>query len=140
MRVVRRGDDDELNLRNRQQIINTAHNARVRIQLCRPVAAALHNRGKPQARDRMNHRRVKRASCQAKPDKSDIDHCSQEPSKFAEERTRICVRDVPCLAFNSKLPPEYRGGGWLGADTGRRWWQVMRSSDMVLPHSTRAPT
>src|SRR6266404_1802337 len=105
MRVVRRGDDDELNLRNRQQIINTAHNARVRIQLCRPVAAALHNRGKPQARDRMNHRRVKRASCQAKPDKSDIDHCSQEPSKFAEERTRICVRDVTCLAFNSKLPP-----------------------------------
>src|SRR6202007_2778496 len=109
MRVVRRGDDAQLNLKNRQQLINAAHNARVRIELCCLVAAALDNCGKPQARDSMNHGRVKRAPCQAKSDESNVDHCRQEPPKFAG-RAYTNLRAGPKL---SGVQLKVASGEWL---------------------------
>src|ERR1700704_4940381 len=74
VRVVRRGNDDESNLRNRQQFFNSVNDVRVRIKLCCIMAAALQNRGKPQGRNGMNHRRMERAPGQPKSDESDVDH------------------------------------------------------------------
>lgn len=89
VRVIWRDNHSKANLGDSQQVFYTAHDARVRIKLCCFVPAALHNCGQPQARNGINHRRVKRASCPMSPTL-----IMQRVAKCDEERTRFLLRDA----------------------------------------------
>src|SRR5258708_3017220 len=108
VRVVWRGDHPESNVRRCQQLFNAAHNPRVGIKSCCFVAAALHNRGKPQARNGINHRRVKGTPCQAKSDESDVDHSEVAAVK--------CRRRAYTISRATQLPwlrVKFASGGLL---------------------------
>lgn len=103
VRIVWRGDHGEMNLRNRQQVVDSSHDASIRIELRCFVPAALDNCRKVQTWDGMNHRRVKCATRQAKSDEPNVDHGSKRLQNSTKRVHEFDVRRGS-LRFTPNLP------------------------------------
>src|SRR5260370_592791 len=107
VRVVWCGDHNQSNVRQAKRFLGAGQNPRVGIEFGRFVAAAFKNRGKPQARNSTNHRRMKRAPRQSKSDESDVDHPRWQLLYADVERTRSRATQLP------RLRVKFASGGLL---------------------------
>src|SRR5216684_3370805 len=94
MCVVGRGDDDQMDFLDGEEIIQISNDPNVGVFLGCLAAAPLQNSGKMQTRHGANHRSVKRAPGKPKSNESYFNHFALLPSLLRELRRR-CAK---CLA------------------------------------------
>src|SRR5216683_5788566 len=94
MCVVGRGDDNQMDFLDGEEIIQTSNDPNVGVFLGCLAAAPLQNSGKMQTRHGANHRSVKRAPGKPKSNESYFNHFALLPSLLRELRRRCakCLR------------------------------------------------
>ena len=87
MCVVGRSDDNQMDFLDGEEIIQISNDSNVGIFLGCLAAAPLQNSGKMQTRHGANHRGVKRARGETKPNEANFNH--RRPAFRGSERSRV---------------------------------------------------
>src|SRR5260370_5134489 len=93
MYVVGRGDDDQMNFLDGEEIIQISNDSNVGIFLGCLAAGPLQNSGKMQTRHGANHRGVKRAPGETESDEANFNH--RKPSFRGSKRSRVSNFQIP---------------------------------------------